>query len=196
MGEPVDLNNPTKRGQEYLAKGGIRVMPDRAGYATSVGQTLLHFQLLENAVKEYLIFHETKGKSHKEIEAERPRLESDFDLTFGPLAGLYKKATPNVAVADRVAALVRPRNDLAHRSFKFIYSRKVPREEYFAENIRLLNLNRTIIEAWEGVLSEVADLMVDVVRKLPNEHVANMFLEFDRAEIHRFLLAQLMDPND
>jgi hypothetical protein len=92
--------------------------PTLDDYDKVVAQALLHFQWLEEMMRHYLLFAELV------IEAKvgaafrySPSTKEISNMPLGKLSSLFEKHCDNSALVQRIKAIIKPRNEVAHRSF-------------------------------------------------------------------------------
>src|ERR1700722_7207663 len=94
-------------------------------YLRLIASVLTRFQLLEEALKEYVI------RAHKTIEGE---VSEKFDYHFDPIAirnyplarltKEFAKLGGSRAIIDRIEPLIQARNGLAHTSYVLAFDRQ------------------------------------------------------------------------
>jgi hypothetical protein len=149
----------------HLPKG-----PTVDDYDRVVARVLLVFQWLEEGMKQYLL------RTELIIEAKvqpaflySPSIEQIWNLPLGKLLVLFEKHCGNSDLVQKIKAVVKPRNDVAHRSFLMRFDEKnrlVDREVLLRE---LLELEKQILALPGDVAMETRKIMEACPEVFPKE---------------------------
>jgi hypothetical protein len=139
-------------------------------YDKVVARVLLIFQWLEEGMKQYLLRTELiiEGKV-KAAFMYSPSIEQIWNLPLGKLLVLFEKRCGNSDLVQKIKAVVKPRNDVAHRSFLLRFdekSRLVEREVLLRE---LLDLEKEILALPGDVAMETQEIMKACSEIFPKE---------------------------